>query len=516
VSALAVEQRLPPALPGAYADPPSADALEPHPATVALVRGVVRDLLADNPNFRALDAEERVAFARNLVSVGSYLAECVRDDWYQSGRLQQRPVVRTRQPVATAQTAADDFRPAAASQIGRVTTETLRAVAFPVFVADLIKGTFNAISDASQKQMDAYMQLLEGVGKTVDDFMNDRISDDEARRWLVDKYPHHIAYDANGTSLVPAKGAPEKGPDFTAELNLSESVSADDASQLEDTLVPAARRKLAQSRLQLLSALVLMGINRIVVTGGKIRATMGFHINTRDTAHAESASQFQFGSSVSGSFGYGPWSASASVSVAYVSSSRADSNAEINTQTDLTGEVEIHFQSDYFPIERFASADGIDKIRANTPVPATNVPVTPVIRDTVPWGDTSPPRPVEGLGPVRQPAQNPFAAIPDSPVKAPPLQPSPDDQERQRKQQAGAPKPDAAKKPETPAGAPQADAAKKPETPTGAPQADAAKKPDAPATPAPDAAKKTETPPEKPPAPAAAKTPPAPAPAGKS
>jgi hypothetical protein len=511
MSALAVEQRLPPALPGAYADPPSSDGLEPHPATVALVRGVVRDLLADNANFRALDAEDRVAFARNLVSVGSYLAECVRDDWYQSGRLQQRPIVRTRQPVATAQTAADDFRPAAASQVGRVTTETLRAVAFPVFVADLIKGTFNAISDASQKQMDAYMQLLEGVSKTVDDFMNDSISDDEARRWLVEKYPRHIEVDANG-SLVPGKNAPDKAPDFTADLNLTESVSASDAGQIEDTLVPAARRKLAQSRLQLLSTLVLMGINRIVVTGGKIRATMGFHINTRDTAHAESASQFQFGSSVSGSFGYGPWSASASVSVAYVSSSRADSNAEINTQTDLTGEVEIHFQSDYFPIERFASADGIDRIRANTPVPAANVP----------WGDTSPPRPVEGLGPARQPSQTPFVAMPGMPVQAPPLQPSPDDQERQRKQQAAAPKPDAAKKPETPPSPdaakkpetpPSPDAAKKPETP-GAPPADA-KKPETPAAPAPDAAKKTETAPAKAPAEAPAKPPPAPAPAGK-
>ena len=317
MSAVAVEQHLPPALPGAYADPPAADALEPHPATVGLVRGVVRDLLADNLSFRALDAEDRVAFARNLVRVGSYLAECVRDDWYQSGRLQQRPVVRTR-PLATAQTAGEDFRPAAASQVGRVTTETLRAVAFPVFVADLIKGTFNAISDASQKQMDSYMQLLEGVGKTVDEFMDDRISDEEANRWLAEKYPHHITIRPDGKA-VPASNPPDRAPDFTAELNLTQSVDASDEGQIENTLVPAARRKLAQSRLQLLSTLVLMGINRIVVTGGKIRATMGYHINTRDTAHAESASQFQFGTSASGSFGVGPWSAAASISVAYVS-----------------------------------------------------------------------------------------------------------------------------------------------------------------------------------------------------
>ena len=149
----------------------------------------------------------------------------------------------------------------------------------------------------------------------------------------------------------------------------------------------------------MLSTLLLMGINRIVVTGGKIRAAMGFHINTRDTAHDESAQSASVATSASGSFAYGPWSASASISVAYVSSTKADSNAELNTQTDLTGEVEIHFQSDYFPIERFADSAGIDKIRANTPVPSANTPVS-----QIPWGDTSGLKPQPPLGQAPQPS----------------------------------------------------------------------------------------------------------------
>jgi len=287
-------------------------------------------------------------------------------------------------------------------------------------VADLIKGTFGAIQDSNQKQMESYMQLLENVGKTVDQFMSDNVSDDAARQWLVGKYPQHLQIVSGkvGTAPSPPEGNP---PNFTADLDLTESVDATDESAIEDALVPAARRKLAQTRLKMLSTLVLMGINRIVVTGGKIRATMGFHINTRDTAHAESASQLDTRVSAAGSFGYGPWSASMSVSVAYVSSTKADSNAELNTQTDLTGEVEIHFQSDYFPIERFADAAGIDHIRSNTPVPAANVPQTPPI----PWGDTSPPRPVEPMGPVRQPSQTPFQTIPPASQPTAPTAPTP-------------------------------------------------------------------------------------------
>ena len=166
---------------------------------------------------------------------------------------------------------------------------------------------------------------------------------------------------------------------------------------------------------------------------------MGFHINTRDQAHEESAPVGRLRTSASGSFGIGPWSAAASVSFAYVSSTKADSNAELNTQTDLTGEVEIHFQSDYFPIERFADSAGIDKIRANTPVPATNTPTS-----QIPWGDTSGRKP-RSLRPVRQPSSP--AATP-SPAPAPA---TPANARRRRRNPHAAPapaKPDAAKKPD--------------------------------------------------------------------
>jgi hypothetical protein len=384
--------------------------------------------LTATPSFHALALDEQQKLSDNLNKIAAYSAELIRDDWLQSRRLGQIPVVRRRQviegPFEQAQAAADDFRPAAANQIARVTQETLRAVAFPTFVADLIKGTFNAIVQSSIQQMEAYAKLLENVSKTVDQFMADNISDPQARDWLAQSYPDHIT--VQGGQAVARDGADDRPtPNFRADLNLNEDVTVD-SDTIEETLVPAARRRLAQSRLQLLSTMVLLGMNRIVVTGGKIRATMGFHIDATDRAHQEHATDFDFRAAAAGSFGFGPWSVSASTSVSYVNSTRANSDSELNVQTDLTGEVEIHFKSDYFPLERFANAGAISRIQGNTPVPEANTPpVNPVGDAPAAGGDVGPyrsprARPVPSRAPTLPPIGSP---LPEARTPVRPTQP---------------------------------------------------------------------------------------------
>src|SRR5207253_1729250 len=114
----------------------------------------------------------------------------------------------------------------------------------------------------------------------------------------------------------------------------------------------------------------------IVITGGKIRAAMNFHIATTDQQREQHATDFDFRAAASGSFGFGPWSASVSVSVGYVNSERGDSATGIETDTNLQSEVEIHFKTDYFPLERFADSGSIGHIQTNTAVPDANIPWT--------------------------------------------------------------------------------------------------------------------------------------------
>jgi hypothetical protein len=463
-----------PVLPAPYDSTPSPHVLRPQSATQNLVRREVRALLAESAAFRQLPPADRMSLEHHLSKVAGYAAECIRDDWASSQRLGQVPVAVER-PARTAAggralAAADDFAPAAANQIGRVTEATLRALSFPDFVADLIQGSFTAIVNSSIQQMEAYTRLLEDVAKTVDQFMADYITDNQARDWLVATYPAQIRLADGEPRLESTEGAEDAPPpNWRESLLLPDDVSPGDGDAYEEVLVPAARRKLAQNRLQTLSTLVLMGINRIIVTGGKIRATMAFHVDTTDRAAQQHASDFDFRTGASGSVGFGPWSASASVSVGYVTSNRSQSLSELNVAADLTGEVEIHFKSDVIPAERFIDGGKVDTIRGNTAIPAANEPT---------WGDSvttrapitprvAPPPITPSFAPAAPPLPAPPTTPPATPSAAPATPPAP----------APAPAPAAA-----PVPAPAAAPAPAPETTTAPAPAAAAPAP-APATP---------------------------------
>lgn len=390
-----------PCLPGPFDTTPLAQGMRITTPVSRLVHAQVRALLESSPAFHDLPDARRELMGRDLEKIAAYTAALVHEEWAQSKRLGQTPVLHQREtlPVApqrppTALSAVEamrgpppvqqeHFEARAANQVGRITRDTLNAIAFPTFVADLIKGTFQAIVNASIQQMEAYGKLLSNVAKTVDQFMSDNISDNNARDWLASAYPSHFKVDTSGErpKMAVRDGADAAGkPDFRATLGLEEDVDvSEDAA--EEKLVPAARRYLAKSRHQMLSTMMLMGINRIVITSGRIYARMGFQINAQDLGQAESASQFDlrhestvhFGGGIASFLG-GP-GGEATTSVAYVSSRKANSSDAIDVHADLTGEVDLKFKSDYFPMERFAKPELMSLIMGNTPNPVANTPV---------------------------------------------------------------------------------------------------------------------------------------------
>src|SRR5262249_45268028 len=64
---------------------------------------------------------------------------------------------------------------------------------FPTFVGALVHGTFDAMLDASIRQMETYANLVGSIARSVDDFTRDNVDRAAVMDWLVQRYPRDLA-----------------------------------------------------------------------------------------------------------------------------------------------------------------------------------------------------------------------------------------------------------------------------------------------------------------------------------
>jgi hypothetical protein len=161
--------------------------------------------------------------------------------------------------------------------------ELIDAVDFPGFVADLIAGVFDAIVDASIRQMEAYGDLVDSVAKTVDQFVDDNVTDDQARHYLLDTFPDVFAEGgAKGAAIKRRRGA-AKGR-WRLALSLLGLPKADpkpDPETRSKRLIQAARRHMVRERQQLLATMVLMGVQRIRDPHGRLPPSFKLRLRHR-------------------------------------------------------------------------------------------------------------------------------------------------------------------------------------------------------------------------------------------
>lgn len=371
--------------------------------TLRAVRPQVRHMLESSPGFRALEPEKQQEIARTMVRVAAYMTNpqglAKQELTPGQGVLAKEqgltgpgtPSQALANPVDQAKNkasekigtfAGSDFDAGSVRQGATNFKNFVGAVDFPKFVGGLIQNVFQAIVDASIQQMEAYADLLKAVAQTVDQFAADNISMNNARDWLSQRFPEDLDIDANGEDgpRIAVKGeddAEAKAKKVSNELQLAQPVDDLSDPEQEGRLVMAARMQMARSRQQMLSSMVMLGINRIVVTDGLINAKVVFNFRASDDAKRDAKaslydrdSSYNKNTSVAGAhFGWGG-AASANTNVqshmTTVSSSVDEtSNSSQEMKAKLTGEVRVNFKSDYFPMEKLASPGMIASIQGN-------------------------------------------------------------------------------------------------------------------------------------------------------
>jgi hypothetical protein len=396
------------------------------PDTLSAVRPAVANILRSSSAFGKLPEEERNRIANQMVKVASYMANpdgLAKQELSspEGGVLKKTPNARAQangdviaRPFVGEQEASGlikggqrfagkDFEAGAVKQGVEQFKNLVQAVDFPKFVSGLIKGVFQAIVESSIEQMKAYGELLANVAKTVDQFAQDNISQNNARDWLTERFPGKLGLDTSTMSSGFAEGdtpAPQArlvvtgddadaiAKEISTELQLEKPIADISDENEEQRLVLAARLQMARGRQQLLASMVMLGINRIVVTDGLIHAKVVFDMRASDTAARQaSASMFDRRSEyarTSTKASYGGWMTPVKASfsaeagtdhVATVRSSVEDtSESKAEVKAKLSGEVRVNFKSDYFPMEKLANPQMISAIQGNAQPPEKPVP----------------------------------------------------------------------------------------------------------------------------------------------
>lgn len=366
------------------------------PGAIETVRPQVRDMLTRIPAFSQLEPEEQRAMAHNMVKILAYMAD---PGTVVSGAepAASPPVFAEAQAGAVEDTkqnlsrspgfAGKDFVAGAAKQGVEQFGALVQKVDFPAFVGGLINNVFRSIVETTIEQMRAYGELVANVAKSAGDYMNEHIGMGAGRDWLAERFPDLLEVESNegtdgqpGTSRLRFKGDDEEaglteiGGAIGADKPFSDL--SDDEEELR--LVNSARMTMAKSKQQLLASMVMLGINRIVVTDGTISAKVQFDMRSTDTATRDySASMYDrqysrnkatsaFGGSFLG-FGGGRVSTSEQGHVATVSTSVDESSeSKLDMKAKLMGEVRVNFKSDYLPLEKMATPAMIGAIQGNS------------------------------------------------------------------------------------------------------------------------------------------------------
>jgi hypothetical protein len=358
------------------------------PASAA-VRHQIGETLARSTAFAALGEKDRQAFIDNLAKVGVFLGA----QRFGADAVATSPA----KPLARAQASAvDDTMGRLAKGPGQVgkdfTAGAMRegvsafkdlvgAVDFPEFVSGLVKGVFNAVVDASIQQMQAYADMLAAVAKSVDQFANENISEAQARQHVAAQNPQLVQVENGRLTMRDSEGDTAA---LAQTYRLSSVDLSDDSSEL--ALVNAAKLELARQRQQLLSTMVLMGINRIVVTNGRINAKVVFDITASDAAarkaHAGMSDQLDISAGAVAGVA-APWGAAGGytntnhrTSVRSSVSDTSESQAEMKAK--LSGDVLLAFKSETLPLERMLDQGGIQLLTSKSQPPPSAAPPAPV------------------------------------------------------------------------------------------------------------------------------------------
>ncbi|KAF1703635.1 hypothetical protein [Pseudoxanthomonas suwonensis] len=295
-----------------------------------------------------------------------------------SGRIfPSRPgTALSRAQSGTAPAAPAAAKPQATETIARRAGAMVNEIDFPGFVSQLVHGTFDAIVDASIRQMESYSSLVSAVAKTVDQFTEENVTYNQARDWLAGRYPGDVAIRLPEAGEAEPRLVPrsdDASPVWLADYGLEGETLTQEL--LEQQVLPQVRMRVGAERQQLLATMVLLGLNRVAVRDGSISAKVMFRAAAADAAAVQYATSTD--PQAVANWGERGSLSQGARSTTMVSTVAVNAQNESTVRADLFGEVKLNFVSETLPLDRLADAAKIALVQQHSPAVRPAAPPAP-------------------------------------------------------------------------------------------------------------------------------------------
>lgn len=231
----------------------------------------------------------------------------------------------------------------------------INKVNFPKFVEDLLEGVFDANLNVTLKQMNTYQDLLKTATASVAKFINE--IDDTAA----------FGYLAENNSDEFSLSFPDIDGDGGGGSMNGDIILTDKDGNPVDTKDAKIKAKIMDSKIQMareqrsmLRETLLMGISRLVIEEGNVKASVLFDIKSKNTTTRTDNARKSRQRAMTVRKGNGifrflsPIRGQAKTNTTEVSVSTTNSVQQTEMAAKLAGSVDIKFKSDYFKLDNFA------------------------------------------------------------------------------------------------------------------------------------------------------------------
>lgn len=416
-------------VPAFIPQPPAARQPVPHDA----VRQSVAQILIQSSAFKAMPLSAQEEIAKNTALVADYLARPEGIDARRLDRPRSAAAATARALEDTDHSATeatwdqkqaavdavgkDRFRADAAREGAAVAGELLKNVNFTDFVSGLINGVFKSIADTSIRQMEAYQKMIASVATSLHQFMDDHVDQAQGRDHMVEQFPDlfEVGQDDFGDTPKERMKLREGVDEEEALAKVNNKLQFENGAlksldlsdeNVEKALVENSRLQLARQRQQLMASIVLMGINRIVVTDGKISAKIIYDVKASDRlTKRRSASAVDVARNQDGTvqmdrsvdrtwdnnskyqrsgddfsadhYAKGEYKYDEQPIITMQTAASETNDASMQTKIQLSGVVDVNFKSDYLPLDKMATPQMIASIQGNASPADPNVVPSP-------------------------------------------------------------------------------------------------------------------------------------------